>query len=298
MRDVGELMFTDIALATQSVDESCYVKAAEFYIKELTQILRDTIVIGDEEIAIHVHKYRELEAEKTRLISEGYPLVALDFFSVANQKRFGMSRLFDRDGKAIGYVPRPGYPSFEDQLRIIAEIKLPVIILEDDYTSGGTTVALLNMFMDARIPVYGMVFGIMVGDVDKINEVPMRAVKKYKKEDFIDGPDPFDFFPGATNAGGVIHLDNGIYGRSPYLAQFPWTSPDVRASIPKQQMKIFSLHVLELVIETIAILEKDLGKSIHCSDLALSYRHTAMVIFPEITVGKKAIDHMYALSKM
>jgi hypothetical protein len=133
--------------------------------------------------------------------------ISLDPFTQAAQT-LAVSRLFALGGhQLIGYVPRPGCPSIEEQIAMIPSGDYT--LLDDDRMSGGTLAAVTAM-LPPRIRI----------------TKTMLVLEQDAGEDVLDSR---DFLVGSDHGGLVVQLVDGTIGRAPYL--LPYVDPAARASV-------------------------------------------------------------------
>ena len=130
---------------------------------------------------------------------------------IADLKRgqtIDINRLVGRSGDIIGLGPRPGHPSLEDQIRLIANAcdDNPVILMEDGTFTGSTMLQILRMFKQLKVEVAAVVIGFAFENAVKNlkKEFGGELIVVEEMENFIDWMPDHDFFPFVPNCGRVV----------------------------------------------------------------------------------------------
>lgn len=177
-------------------------------------------------------------------------VVSMDPLMDVGTLPLAFSRCYQPGGaNFIGMIPRPGYPSLEDQVARIAAAAEggSLVVVEDDFFTGDTLMTMLGTHLGSLTEkIAGVVAGTKIGL--KEPDFPIYPAVRYRRQDGkdplekVDLGDPRDFVLGAS--GLVCRLASGRLGRLPYV--LPFVSPAERASIPKAAEIAFSREALEL----------------------------------------------------
>lgn len=147
------------------------------------------------------------------------PTISLDVWSDASHT-LGISRAFDLGGQTfLGYVPRPGSPTIEEQ---IARIPSGEYLLEDDDCMTGNTLRYARGLFPEHIVITK-------------EEVCKRPTED---EEILDIR---DFLFGGRHSGLVVLTPLQSYVRLPYI--LPYVDPYRRCRLPPEHVVRFSLAI-------------------------------------------------------
>jgi len=202
--------------------------------------------------AVDLLDAREIHAQRLSLLDSLGPatVVSMDPLMEAGTLPLAFSRCYRIGGaEFIEMVPRPGYPTLEQQVEKIASVagEGPIAVVEDDFFTGATLTTMLGQHLgDLLLQVRAVVAGTKVGPAEP--DFPVIPAVRYVCADDtdplekVDLGDPRDYLVGAS--GLVCRLASGKLGRLPYV--LPFVSPAARASIPVVAEGVFSAKALEV----------------------------------------------------
>lgn len=164
------------------------------------------------------HAYKTRKSEGSLIVS-----TCREFAEPMKGVTLDINRLVDRYGVSLGIGPRPGYPSIDEQLRIIKAHanNRPVVIVEDGIFSGGTVEFVVDRCSEAGIEVNQVVVGFRFpSSQDRIDVLAERGVEVSWLEEFgelLDWVPDHDFLPMVPNCGRIL-------GVAPFDAPVPYYS--------------------------------------------------------------------------
>jgi hypothetical protein len=227
--------------------------------------------------AIH-HRRLELLAELDGFVVSMDPLMEKGAIPLA------FSRCYLPGGtRFVEMIPRPGYPSLEDQVKLIdrGSEGRPLIVVEDDFYTGETIEKTLTERLGALAPrIAGVVAGTKIGPHQPPSFLVRGAVRYVCEGDAdplakVDLGDPRDYVIGAS--GLVCRLPSGSLGRLPYV--LPFVSPTARASIPSAAEGSFSAAGFALSRTFYEELSSILGDPVTLAATDPHFAHAAEELF-------------------
>lgn len=173
-----------------------------------------------------------------------------------------INRLFDTDGEIIGYGPRPGFKSldeqFEDLVKKIAGRS--VILIEDGAFTGGTIRFVLKRLKSYGLKITSVVLGFCCADAypplrELLNGELTVVDSVDNLVDWIPDHDLVPFIPncgrvlGQQSASGLMSLqtENGSSRAYPYI--LPFGKMEKWASVPTDKAQDLSRFCLDTSIE-------------------------------------------------
>jgi len=191
-----------------------------------------------------------------------------------------INRVVNEHGDVIGFGPRPGYASLDDQFKAIAATVdgSSVILAEDGTFTGSTLLYLLKNLQERGVNVSAIVIGISF-------PLAINAIsKKFKGEVIVveKSLQPFewmpdhDFLPFTPNCGRIFggrfgnevlphYTHDGISYCFPYV--LPFGDPVKWASIPEKNAIDFSIFCMKQTLSLYEKLESINHKNILVKDL-------------------------------
>lgn len=210
---------------------------------------------------------QELKKGMKELIDRaGLPAVSMDRVYVRTTPSIEVSRVVDKSLNDYGIAPRFGALPFNQQLIEIRK-KFKEIVLVDDVIFSGKVISeiifLLNK-IGVKVPV--VVAGVTIGKgakaLKKKTGTEILTVRYYEK--VIDEICERDFYPGVPLSGRLIAGEKVEIG-APYF--LPFGKPFEWATIPKEEIREFSLFCLTQTIKLWEAVEKVSQKIVKCKDL-------------------------------
>ncbi len=263
-QNITKQFLADLKMAKKDVFETIH-SAYEGFIDALADNLEDAFKPkGD--VETHLFEAHDLEKEIKHKAGV-LPIVSLDPLMTEGVHSFCVSRGFHPGGiEDFGQINRPGSESLDKQAETVAG-KLngcPACVVEDDIFSGGSVISALEHLQEAGVKIAKLIPGFQIGKPSKLDAMGIKVdpVVTYKTTDNtdifskVDLGDPRDYLMGAS--GLVIKLDNGTYGRAPYV--LPFVSTSARASVPKENEITFAFAIWQENLKFFQKAEQKFGK--------------------------------------
>jgi hypothetical protein len=270
-----------VGLKTPSVDDTIFNR---FY-DGLTQKIRvalpkdDLRVVKMEDLAeeiLAVALMRQVSLKKATVVSS-----CLEMATPRRGHTIEMNRIIDISGEIIGWGPRPGHPTLDEQLDAIATVPQPIVLIEDGAFSGKTLSYVLSKMRHKGIDVNAVVIGI--GFLQALTAIRKEfggeIIVVEQMERIVDWMPDHDFIPFTPNCGRVFgfpmngdalpfYTYNGASYSVPYIMPFlsmkdmeKWTG------IPAKDCRQISLFCIQLTTDLFFQIEQLTGKQVRISDL-------------------------------
>lgn len=192
-----------------------------------------------------------------------------------------INRIIDKDGRIIGWGPRPGHPTLDEQLDAITTVPQPVVLVEDGSFSGRTLAHVLNKMKRRSIEVEAVVVGLGFPEALKTirEEFGGEIIVVEHLDRLIDWMPDHDFMPFTPNCGRIFgfpmngdalpfYTYNGASYSVPYILPFcPVKEMGEWTSIPQKDCMSISLFCLQSAIELFFLLEQLNERQIKIGDL-------------------------------
>ncbi len=213
-----------------------------------------------------------ISLEKTRrniakcITTSKIPVISMDLSCPSPYGNIHVARSVDQSLNEIGLRSRFGYPSFEEQLAMIAKKYKEVILIDDVLFSGGMMTDVVERLNRLGTRVSHVVVSIAIGEGWKrvLRETGIKVSPHVYYERVLDEICERDFYPGVPYSGRLVSgldVDTG----APYIA--PFGKPFEWASIPKSKENDFSYFCLQQSIRLWEEIEKKSGRNILSRDL-------------------------------
>lgn len=173
-----------------------------------------------------------------------------------------INRLFNTEGKIIGYGPRPGFKSLDKQLDELARgiAGRSVVLIEDGAFTGGTLSYVISELRNRDITVTAVVIGFCCNGSRKVLRSAFEGelVMVHPVVDLIDWIPDHDLIPFIPNCGRVLgecsdqHIRpmktiSGVSCAFPYI--LPFGKIEEWASLPIEDAREVSGFCLDVSIE-------------------------------------------------
>ena len=197
-----------------------------------------------------------------------------------NGLNLSINRLFDKDGKMLGYGPRPGYDylskQFDELVRKIAG--RPVVLAKEGAFRGNTCCHILDELKNRGVSVVVIVMGFCdTGAKDlirqKFNGEFVEMTLFDRLIEWIADRDLIPFMPGCGRVLGETSIHSVMPVKTPegHSCAFPYVLPFGKAekwmSITMEQAADLSSTCLDLAIELFSRLELENGREIMAGEI-------------------------------
>lgn len=240
------------------------------------------------EIWKHVHERIAVDNQRAVLVT----CSEMSHLNSGDEKlNLSINRLFDTDGKMLGYGPRPGFDYLDKQLDELAR-KIsgrPVILAKEGAFKGNTCLYILKELENRGVEVATVIFGFCDTKAKTIIEQAFEGelVTVHRFENLVEWIADRDLIPFMPGCGRVVgepaaHSFAPIQTVEGHSCAFPYILPfgmiEKWTSLPNDNARELSAFFLEVAISLFDRIGRDTGREIVIRELLGSHPRVSIPV--------------------
>ena len=290
-------------LSVPSLHDPIFERLHQGLLERVTQALRDIVIYPIDKNNLRLRIWEQVQSRRHRHAV----VVTCSEMSDPNLGDEGLNlsinRLFDSDGKMLGYGPRPGFDhlgkQFDDLARRIAG--RPVILAKEGAFRGNTCLFIFKELENRGVQVATIIFGFCDEEAKSAIKQAFSGelVTVHLFEDLAEWIADRDLIPFVPGCGRVVgerdaHSFAPVRTSDDFSCAYPYILPfgkiEKWASLPALNALELSVFALDLAIELFERISRDNGHQIAIGELLRDNPRVSMPVKIGVGGGVPALN--------